>query len=239
MAPNPCIRPRTTSEGHWRPPKALGSNCKRRQLAPNGAAVPITLVFRHDGALPMNQTRAVAQLPSGVQPFKTISIYHHSGVMWAVPYDATQHQVGDGHDHPPGQAPEDESDPSDEDETQEDRENWAELSFAEIGPHYLSYAGLRMDNTRLLRQRPGQLWVQHFLPDRYHSRERWTKDTKYGGLVGELPLLIGLVALSQPENRWQGLLPQTVLNVGHNTPGWQVSQIQQLHFPRGHECEST
>ncbi|EME81881.1 uncharacterized protein MYCFIDRAFT_203839 [Pseudocercospora fijiensis CIRAD86] len=56
-------------------------------------------------------------------------------------------------------------------------------------------------------------------------------DRRFSGLVGELPLLIALAALSQPWQEWSDLIPLTIVSSGPQGPGWQV----QTQMPRGQQ----
>ncbi|KAK4501718.1 hypothetical protein PRZ48_007527 [Zasmidium cellare] len=228
LQPLPDKDTRRDSRDRWLPPKKEGSN---RLLQFEGQPIPVKLMFYHDGAsTTLLGDQQVAALRTRAVPYKTYSLYHARGVFWIVDYDVTRHKVGDGkHDEDDA----DESSSGDEDNGAYD--DWSELTFgpANIEEHpFLSYAGHHQNTRRLLAQRRGQDWVQHLIPDRYQSHFTAT-DGKSGGLVGELPLLIGLAAMSLPVQGWPGVLPQTIVNPPQSRRSWRISQVQKDHVDRG------
>lgn len=200
-----------------------------------GQRVPVTLTFHHDGeTTTLLNAPQVTALRTRARPYKTYSLYHARGVFWIVNYDATQSKVGDGqHDE------DEEEGSSSEDEDDDQYDDWSEPSFgpANVEGHpFLSYAGSHVGERRLLAQRRGQDWVNHLLPDRYQSRFTAT-DARSGGLVGELPLLIGLAAMSLPIAGWPNVLTQTIVNPPQSSRSWRISQAQMSQFDRGTQCE--
>ena len=149
----------------------------------------------------------VAYLPDHCPHFKTFSVYHHKGIFWASRCDATAVQVGDGDDGTVDQDSEDA--PEGEDE------GWHLLSFDyedEDGMQqsYSSHITNAGEHDRLRTQRPNQTWPKMLLPMHYHAPESSrTKDEhhQYGGLTGELPLLLALIAFSVDANHVHPLLP--------------------------------
>lgn len=230
MVPHQNMRPNFSQRtGQWSPPKAQGNNTL--QPDPQHPRRRLTRVFQHDGA----QTTELSQLPRGVEHHKTFSVYYCSGMIWAVPYDATATYVGNGKDG--NDTERSDSDESDNDNDGEElHEDWAELSFNRISrQNAWSFAGLGQPSQRLLAHHPSQLWSQYFLPDRYTSSNPMP-DRNVSGMVGELPLLIALAALSQPWQQWRNLIPRTIVNGGQQGPGWQVSQQQRTLALHGQQC---
>lgn len=235
MVPSDEKDTRRDNRGRWLPPKQPGSN---RPFFPPGQARPEGLTYYHNGATSTLLNEWQENVSDGRRtPFKTFSLYTANGVIWAVNYDATKHWIGDGkHENV------DLDESSDMDARDDDRSNdedkyddWSELSFtAAIVDRYSSVStrvGLHLPQRRLLTQRRDQVWVQHLIPDRYRSRlER--RDPDSGGLAGDLPLLIALVAMSLPISRWTDLLPQTMTN----KPGWEVTQGQIDEVEYGSQC---
>lgn len=231
---------RTDDLDRWLPPKRYGSNTLRtlpRQ------SVPVTMTFYHDevsGITSCLLPPQVDAMRNRMVPYKTYSMYHARGVFWTVSYNATERMVGDGkHDRADeGQDEEGGEDSSSESEEDESTayDDWTELSFGEAeGQHSLSYAGRHLAKRRLLAQRREQDWVYHLIPDRYQWRTT-SPDRRYGGLVGglvgDLPLLIGLAAMSLPLRKWPTVLPQTIAR------SWQIPQSQKDEVDRGSACES-
>lgn len=210
MMPRPRMQPRHGRHGRWNPPKALGNNIK---WIPNGSTAPYTLLFYHNG----QTTAQVNQLPAGVEHWQTYSIYHDEAVFWTVDYDACQSSIADGdEDTGDNNAESDEETEREDDEEEIERDTWAPLTFSSADNDeypYMSFAGRRQGNRRLLTQRPDQLWAEQLLPDRYQAaQENRTGHRNYGGLVGDLPLLIGLMAMTVPAQNIVTHLPQMIVN---------------------------
>ena len=78
---------------------------------------------------------------------------------------------------------------------------WARLRFHHFrAPHsYRSFASPYGTQIRMQTQRPDQRWARRLLPEAYWAPNKsWTHVHGRGGLVGELPLLLALVAFSVP-----------------------------------------
>ncbi|TKA24621.1 hypothetical protein B0A50_06381 [Salinomyces thailandicus] len=147
------VRQRTTANGRWLPPKALGHNIKWQQP---GVSTP---VFYHDG-----HATGPKNLPCNAREYKVYSIYHDQAVFWTVDYDATRKPVADGQDFDAANGgdrhPNDESD-SESSSDDEELDDWRPLSFnpLEGNTQLISYAGRRLQSRTLLVQRPDQTWV--------------------------------------------------------------------------------
>ena len=237
MAPRTGIQEQWSHHGRWRPPKALGNNLSDD---------PMFFFFnpRNDTA---NYTVTLPDLPPDAKVHKTYSIYWERAIIWTVDYDATQEQVGDGMegnppkglleqlDHPPrvmnmsgfqvqSSAS---SDVGESDDDHEYRDEWAPLKFNHRDRDRLSYAGRRQPHSRLCVRRLDQEWPQKLLPDTC-SAEDMSDDPWHGGLIGELPLLIGLMALAIPKEE---LIPGLCASIGRP---WTAP-----HFERAAGCKSS
>ena len=203
------------------PPKAMGGNIRGTVLN-----------FKHDG----RRTTAVSALPSMVREYKCYSVYHDHAYLWTVNYDATAERVGDGRDttaangNGNGDNSSDESvnssDSSSDEEGEEERPDWSTMSFS-LGTSYTSYAGQRQQQQRLHCKRPDQLWATQLFTDIYTAQQE-NRNPQYGGLNGELPLLIALLALTMPPEYVPTYLPQCIGNT------WNVYPPNTL--PRGCGC---
>ncbi|KAI7467044.1 hypothetical protein KC357_g7214 [Hortaea werneckii] len=220
VIPDPNRTPRVSSGatgGRWMPPKSMGGNIRGT-----------TLNFKHDG----RRTAIVHALPSNLREYKCYSVYHDHAYLWTVDYDATAERVGDGRDttaangNGNGNESSDEDDSSsessDEEETEE-RPDWSTMSFS-VGSSYTSYAGQRQQQQRLHCRRRDQLWATQLFTDIYTAQQE-TQNPQYGGLNGELPLLIALLALTMPPGYLPTHLPQCIGNT------WNVYPPNTL--PRG------
>ena len=207
MYPKPSIVERFSPHGRWRPPKAFSHNLS---LLP--------ALFSFDGNKPASTTTILSDLPLNAGEHKTYSIYYDRAIVWTVDYDATLEQVNDGNESsPPEDTPEDGitqrsfesqstasseiSEPEDGDEQQRDpsgwKDDWAPFKFDHEEHNLLSYAGRHQPHSRLCIRRSDQEWAKKLLPDSC-SAQNETDNKSHGGLIGELPLLIGLMALAVP-----------------------------------------
>ncbi|KAI7210274.1 hypothetical protein KC333_g8309 [Hortaea werneckii] len=221
MLPDSTRAPRVSSGatgGRWIPPKALGGNIRGTILN-----------FKHDG----RRTTWVSALPLTLREYKCYSVYHDHAFLWTVDYDATTERVGDGRDttaaNGNGNDSSDEDDNSSEssgDEEEDERPDWSTMSFSP-GASYTSYAGQRQQQQRLHCRRHDQLWATQLLTDIYTAQQE-NQNPQYGGLNGELPLLIALLALTMPPQCLPQYLPQCMGNT------WNVYPPNT--FPRGCGC---
>ena len=221
MSPKTGIELRWTSNGDWRPPKASGHNV---------ADPPIHFYFNGEVTEEMNG------LPH-VQMHRTYSIYHDRGTFWIVDYDASREPVGDGIDNNPQEdtpraararralprgsnRAANSSDESDNDNSDRNAEkaDWDPLKFKHRDHDKRSYAGRRLPHSRLCTRRLDQAWAEKLLSDTCSAPEI-TDDEDHGGLVGELPLLLALVAFAVPETRMADGLCQAIGRTW-NAPNW-------------------
>lgn len=186
------------SQGYWQPPRRRGANrtapfpatSQQLALGPGRA-----FYFNGDQLIPQPM-----QLPQHlVHSYTEYSMYVGEGQeLFIVPYDASTNTVYNGVDDgtdplpPPDHAP-----------------DWSELSFERIenSPDRISVAGFRLPHRHLRLWLRRQEWVQQIIPAPYRpqmqTRLNERRDSPQGGLVGNIALMIGLLALSIP--------PQVVL----------------------------
>ena len=172
--------------------------------------------FYFDG----NITTTKIAPPPNARVHKTYSIYYDRAIIWTVDYDAVDEQVNDGNESNPSEdTPGDgvtqrnlesqstasselgESEDGEEQAEQatesEWKDDWAPFKFDHKEDNLLSYAGRHQPHSRLCIRRRDQEWAKKLLPDSCSAQSE-TNDESHGGLIGELPLLIGLMALAVP-----------------------------------------
>lgn len=136
-------------------------------------------------------------LPPGSQFYRNCSMYYGAGVgIWVMTRDATTL-------------------------TSEDWESWRLLTFDHNAHDYSSYLTNAGQSSTLCVQRSDQRWPQLLLPDIYRT-ERRIEGAQYGGLTGELPIFLGLVALSTSRTYVAGAIRQSFQN-----GAWYVHQYAQ------------
>jgi hypothetical protein len=183
MREHPSHVPFVDAVGTRYPPKSLGKN----EMIGGG----VSGLYWYCDRQSISQ---VAYLPDNCPHFKTFSVYHYNGIFWASKCDATAVQVGDGDDNTGDQHP--------EEAPEGEGEGWHHLSFdyedEDDGQQtYSSYVTNAGEHSRLRTQRPDQTWPKMLLPKHYHALESsHTLHLQYGGLTGELPLFLALIAFS-------------------------------------------
>jgi hypothetical protein len=95
-------------------------------------------------------------------------------------------------------------------------ESWLPPRFDHDKKDYSSFLTNAGGQPQLLLQRHDQLWPTMLLPDIYHAPVR-TMNERYGGLTGELGILLALIALSVPQEHLQTVLPAM-----YREGSWQV-----------------
>jgi hypothetical protein len=184
------------------------------------------------------------QLPANARAFARCSIYHWRGDFHIAGLDASAEEVGDGINNSASAGSGNDSDDDDEgddneasDEEDDDgaedeyEEGWEPLTFTADPNRYISYVGRRLPLQRLPFTRPDQIWPDQLFPDGY-SALNTINNTQYGGLVGELPLLLALMAFAMPaEYVAAGYLAQYIGNTWTAPP--------PTHYPRRCGCEWT
>ena len=198
--------PPRADQHHWLPPKMLGCNvldCDVSELPPRGKR---WYRFTSGEARLFSTTTE----PQGYRLFSTYSLYEHRSTIWTVPYDASQHMVGDGR-HNLDELEDDYSYPTADNSDEEGEQSeelltdWRELGFRYIsGQGYcISYA-VHDGGEKSLRFEPylQDTWIPQLLPDPYRTGERPPDGVQVrGGMAGRLALLIGLIALSVHPSR--------------------------------------
>ncbi|KAF2646654.1 hypothetical protein P280DRAFT_387058, partial [Massarina eburnea CBS 473.64] len=115
--------------------------------------------------------RPVPGLPHGCQFYNACSLYYSAGRgILTLPLDITTKMNNDWH-------------------------SWKSLTFDHYTSDYSSYLTGAGQQSMLRIQRHDQTWPALLLPNTYHA-ETFTNAPQYGGLKGELPILLGLYALS-------------------------------------------
>jgi hypothetical protein len=85
-------------------------------------------------------------------------------------------------------------------------ETWHPLRF-DHNPHdYSSFLTNAGQQTMLRVQRNDQAWPRLLLPDIYHT-PTLTQHRQYGGLTGELPIFLALIAFSTSRDWLPNVLP--------------------------------
>ncbi|KAI9712330.1 MAG: hypothetical protein M1820_001543 [Bogoriella megaspora] len=211
---HPQVPPRSDSSGRWLPPKAQGYNIQKP------GSQRIFLCF--------NRLNAVVSqsIPPDAVHFKTFTVYYDYQTFWMVPYDALTYQVNDGIEDLSGS----DSDSSDEDD-ETNFVDWQLLTF-DSAPNdhtFTSYVTCAGPLQQLVLQRTDQSWARRLFPERYHSPNMYTAEQQqYGGLVGELPLLLALIAFSAHPENLVAAFQQCMTG-----PRWGTH-----NFSRGRGCES-
>jgi hypothetical protein len=98
-------------------------------------------------------------------------------------------------------------------------ENWHPLRFEHSTDDYSSFLNNAAGDLTLAVRRRDQLWPRMLLPDIYHG-DRITRNQSYGGLIGELPILLALIAFSTSRDTLPNVLP-AVFRGG----AWKTHQI--------------
>lgn len=194
-AQDPDLGARVNAHGRWLPPQRLGLN---------RAGQPVT--FYHDG---QKSSIVDAGVPRAAQEYKTCSVYHEGAVFWIVSYDATARQVGEGRDTTAARGDLAESDNTDDDDLAttdgEDEENhdWSPLRFSK-DTHGVYYAAQGREHRLMACSRQAtQAWASRLLTDVYFEEPV----DEFGGMNGDLPLLIAMVAFTMPPQHVGRYLP--------------------------------
>ncbi|KAF2191808.1 hypothetical protein K469DRAFT_804780 [Zopfia rhizophila CBS 207.26] len=145
------------------------------------------------------QIYSLPQFPPGCALYKVFSVYYSEGHgFWVLRGDAT---------NPPAS------------------ETWHPLSFDHEGHEYSSFLTNAGQQPTLYCQRADQHWPRMLLPDIYHSRVPTTGT--YGGLIGELPIFLALVAFSVARQLVPQILQQLFIGgawITHNYPHGRLNQ---------------
>lgn len=142
----------------------------------------------------------LTQQPAGSQVYKKYSMYYADGLgFWVLRGDARSPQNGD---------------------------DWHRLCFDSYDANrctsYLTNAG-QLSTLRVQPPYP-QAWATMLLPDIYHSRNPATPHHP-GGLVGELPIFLGLMAFTITRDNLASVLPHTFAGGRWNVHAWQAPRM--------------
>lgn len=107
-------------------------------------------------------------------------------------------------------------------------EGWLPLCFEHDKSDYTSYLTNARFEPALHCRRTDQQWVKMLLPDVYHGR--WEVPSPHGGLKGELPIFLALMAFAIPIDRLQRDLPAMF-----HSGTWQ--QYHMTHGSMYSRCE--
>ena len=102
-----------------------------------------------------------------------------------------------------------------------DGDTWHPLRFDHHARTYASFVTNAGQHNTLRIQREDQAWTRMLLPDIYHTPVR-TEDTRYGGLIGELPIFLALIAFSTSREYLPSVLPRVFIG-----GSWIVHPYQQ------------
>lgn len=137
-----------------------------------------------------------AQIPADAQLYKTFSVYYVGGVgFWVLNGDARRPPIDD---------------------------DWHPLQFAYYNEDYSSYLTHAGQWQTLRLQPQDERWADMLLPSTNHTHTRAT-GTRYGGLTGELPVFLALLAFSTCREYLPNVLPTTLSNGAWiSTHAWQM-----------------
>ncbi|KAF2096092.1 hypothetical protein NA57DRAFT_59151 [Rhizodiscina lignyota] len=192
MIPSGDVMPRYTSHGIWMPPVVMGGNRKE----PGDTT---GVLFYFDGNTVHRWQQSIEDLQ--LTPYRVMSFYYDQGRFWCVPFDATTQTIGGNED-------------DDEDDGNDNHapDAWGLVGFQhEWDPSqtYTSYIMRNGSQPRLICQRPSQRWPRTLLPPNFHSQDFTSDDyAQYGGMIGELNVIIALMAFSVKSHRVEQTLPQ-------------------------------
>lgn len=152
-------------------------------------------------------------------------MYYCQGNFFMVPYDCTQHQVASGRadDGPHDSEEEEDAEGEEEGDGQINTIDWSLLRFHWQPVGYLSEVWLGATQPHLNTQRPDQNWVDQILPTSYKAEfGRRTSDLLYGGLNGDLSILIGLLAFSAYDGAVAEVFKHSIRPVHSPNRGWST-----------------
>ncbi|KAL9091254.1 MAG: hypothetical protein Q9165_004888 [Trypethelium subeluteriae] len=230
MRQHPGVRSRHTVGNFWIPPRAEGYN----QRVPGDTT---NQFFFFDGTT----TRPMRSLPPGRAQFRTCSMYYDDTTtgFWVIDYNALSNPVGDGSQEDgsqdnfamrPGELADDEDDDDDDDYM-----DWQQLGFRsedddDYANDYTSYVTCAGEKPRLLLQKETQQWARELFPERYYAEVQRTiaanhrnQHPEWGGLIGELSLILALIAFSVREDE----VAQAVQHCVRGSNRWRIHGMQR------------
>ncbi|KAF1848010.1 uncharacterized protein K460DRAFT_66994 [Cucurbitaria berberidis CBS 394.84] len=142
----------------------------------------------------------IAERPTGSKEYSTFSVYYVGGHgFWVLDGDAT--------------------DPPDDDD-------WHPLKFDHSPTDYSSFLTNAGANDTLRCQRADQTWPQMLLPDIYRTAAS-TTSPGYGGLTGELPIFIALMAHTTSRQYLPSVIPHMFNNQAWLEHAHQYQRTEQ------------
>lgn len=210
---------RANADHAWLPPRALGASAIVEE-----DQTPFNTDFCYD-----DQDAAVHPISSGLpdhlteQAYQCYSLYvGRDGEVFVLNYNAHERSVWNGTD-----LGDDNSDHVDGGDLSGD---WCTLSFRHLVDSSMSDASYDAPEASIIGRRPGQVWVDELLPQLYHGNRAFSDEGSEGGLVGDIALLIGLIALSIPTPSTGTMLPGLIqhywIPVPAAVPALRASALQ-------------
>jgi hypothetical protein len=176
-------------------PRTTETGSWKPPLIPGGSYSLGTGTSNLYGCCNGHQISWLPRLPHGNRVYKQYSTYYAEGSgFWIL--------KGDGRAPPPD-------------------EDWHKLRFDthdNRGSSYLTNAG-QLSTLHVQPYAGG--WAHMLLPDIYHSRTPATRECP-GGLTGELPIFLALVAFTTTAENLQGVLPYTFSGGRWGVHNWQA-----------------
>jgi hypothetical protein len=151
-----------------------------------------------------HQILELPQVPAQALEYRQYSVYFEGGFgFWVLRGDATEPSIG---------------------------ESWQPLRFDHDDEDYSSFLTNVGTHKQLRTQRSDQLWPRMLLPDIYHAPVQ-THTQNYGGLTGELPIFLALLALSMHRDRLYNILPSLFIGGSWAVHGYDFPRkIPALYF---------
>ena len=210
---NDNLRSIRDAYGRWQPPRALHGNQIRLGHSTNR-------YFYFNG----DRTAEIEQLPHGAEEYRTVSMYYCTGQFYMVPYDCTLYPVGSGRADDSGSSDEDAEGEEEAEELEINSITWSLLRFHWIPQGFISEAWFDGAYPRLNTQRSNQRWINKVLPSTYRADfGRRTEDPMYGGLNGDLAILIALLAFSAYDGATCDVFEHSIRGVHDaSNGGWRI-----------------
>ncbi|KAK4970498.1 hypothetical protein LTR28_014125, partial [Elasticomyces elasticus] len=202
IEPSPWYPPRHDRQGEWLPPRPRGSN----MLVRSGTTGLLFYGYGYGTGPQRVQRVPSGQIDQHSNHYKTFSVYMNQSAFWIFPGDATTSEVGTGQQQ---DSAEEYDEDTAEDGDELEGEDWSRMNFyyptRNLEPRDAAYATFAGEDSRMRFQHREQLaWINRLLPDRYHAEHTHISTTgtrAFGGLIGELPMIIALIAFSVRSHR--------------------------------------
>jgi hypothetical protein len=209
-----------TNTGGWRPPKPFGWNLSDSRLN-------VVMGFNGYQMIPYSWTRIEQGLMGGtIVHYDIVSAYYDLGQFWCVNADAIAMAIGDGltpREEADRSSSDEEDDSDDADETAGTTADWRRMGFnwSNLDENYKITVSVPGQNEHLYVERTDQRpWIERLIPQVARAPpDRRAVQHPYGGLAGDLCLLIMLIAFSVPRDQVQAALSTCV--VATSLGGWR------------------